>query len=147
MVVDDNRDAAESLVLLLEAMGHETAIAHLGTEAVEKAEVFEPDLVILDIGLPDLDGYEVCRWMRSRPWSARTVIAACTGWSQDADKLRSREAGFDRHVVKPADLSIIHDLLHAERSSTIEAHRERRAAADVLRPQTGTIGSWDAGGT
>jgi signal transduction histidine kinase/CheY-like chemotaxis protein len=94
LVVDDNRDAAESLALLLKVMGNETAIAHLGAEALEKAEAFGPDLVILDIGLPDLDGYEVCRRLRSRPWSTGTVIAACTGWGQEADKLRSRGAGF-----------------------------------------------------
>jgi PAS domain S-box-containing protein len=103
LIADDNRDAAVSLSVLLQAMGHETRIAHDGLEAVEEAEVFQPEVVLLDIGMPKLDGYETARRIASRPWASSTRIVAVTGWGQDADRQRASEAGFHEHLVKPVD--------------------------------------------
>ncbi|CAG1017361.1 two-component system, sensor histidine kinase ChiS [Burkholderiaceae bacterium] len=102
LVVDDNRDAAESLAQLLSADGHEVRIAHDGEQALRTAEAFRPQVVLLDIGLPDLDGYEIARRLRAQRGDAVRLIAI-TGWGQAADRLRAREAGFDVHLVKPID--------------------------------------------
>ncbi len=103
LVVDDNRDGASSLAMLLAVMGHDTRIAHDGLEGVELAEAFRPDLIVLDIGLPKLNGLDACRRIREQPWAKNVVIAAATGWGQDEDRRRSEEAGFDHHLVKPVD--------------------------------------------
>ena len=103
LIADDNRDAAASLGLLLQAMGHETRITHDGLEAVKEAELFRPEVVLLDIGMPKLDGYEAARRIVSMPWASATRIVAVTGWGQDADRQRAREAGFHEHLVKPVD--------------------------------------------
>jgi len=103
LIADDNRDAAVSLSLLLQAMGHETRIAYDGLEAVEKAEAFRPEVVLLDLGMPKLDGYEAARRIGTRPWARLTRIVAVTGWGQDADRERAKEAGFHEHLVKPVD--------------------------------------------
>ena len=94
LVVDDNRDAATSLVMMLVLLGHDTRMAHDGLEAVELAEAFRPDLVLLDIGLPKLNGYDACRRIRQQPWGQGMVIVAATGWGQEEDRRRSHEAGF-----------------------------------------------------
>src|SRR5690606_6468096 len=101
LVVDDNRDAAEILSMLLEAYGHSTALAHNGASALDMAHRFNPDLVLLDIGLPDMDGYAVARAMRADPALQHVVIIALTGWGSEEDRRRSREAGFDLHLIKP----------------------------------------------
>jgi CheY-like chemotaxis protein/two-component sensor histidine kinase len=101
LVVDDNRDAAESLSMLLSITGHETTIAHDGGAAAEYAERDRPDVVLLDIGLPTLSGYEVCRRIRQQPWGRQMFVIALTGWGQDDDRQKTREAGFDGHLVKP----------------------------------------------
>jgi PAS domain S-box-containing protein len=103
LIVDDNRDAAESLELLLRIEGNTTYIAEDGLEAVAAIEKHRPDLVLLDIGLPKLNGYEVCRRVREQPWGKDIVVVALTGWGQDDDRRRSAEAGFDGHLVKPVD--------------------------------------------
>jgi PAS domain S-box-containing protein len=103
LIVDDNADGAESLALLLKIAGYETHTAHDGYQAVEAAERLRPHAVLLDIGLPGLNGYEVCRRLRQRPWGSQVMLVAVTGWGQDVDRHRSREAGFDTHVVKPVD--------------------------------------------
>jgi PAS domain S-box-containing protein len=103
LIADDNRDAAASLEFLLQAMGHETRITHDGLEAVEEAELFQPEVVLLDIGMPKLDGYQAARRIASRPWASSTRIVAVTGWGQDADRQRASEAGFHEHLVKPVD--------------------------------------------
>lgn len=103
LVVDDNHDSAESLSTLLELMGHQTAVAHDGLEAVERAGSFRPDVILLDIGLPQMDGYEACRAIRQEAWGQGMVLVALTGWGQDEDRRKSREAGFDHHMVKPVD--------------------------------------------
>ena len=101
--MDDNEDGAESLAMLLDLCGHETHQAHDGTRALEAAERLRPDVVLLDIGLPGLNGYEVCRRIRQEPWGKDMVLVALTGWGQEEDRHRSREAGFNAHVVKPVD--------------------------------------------
>ena len=101
LVVDDNRDGAESLATLLDLLGHDARTAHDGIEGVESAEAFRPDLIVLDIGLPKLNGLDACRRIREKAWAKDVVIVAATGWGQDEDRRRSREAGFDHHLVKP----------------------------------------------
>ena len=101
LVVDDNEDAAATLALLLRALGHETRVAHDGREALRAAAQFEPDVVLLDIGLPDVDGYEVARRLRALDSAHKFRIVAVTGWGQEHDRQRSAEAGFDLHLVKP----------------------------------------------
>jgi PAS domain S-box-containing protein len=107
LVVDDNQDAVQSLSLLLQFSGHESAIAMDGVEAVAMAESFRPEIILLDIGLPRLNGYEAARRIREQPWGKDMVLVALTGWGQDEDRKLSNEAGFDRHLVKPVD----HDAL------------------------------------
>jgi signal transduction histidine kinase/ActR/RegA family two-component response regulator len=111
LVVDDNRDSAESLALLLRLSGHETHMAHDGLEAVETAATFKPDVVLLDIGLPKLNGYDVCRRIRQQPGGNGIVLIALTGWGQDEDRRKSQEAGFNGHLVKPVDHSSLTKLL------------------------------------
>jgi len=111
LVVDDNRDSAETLTLLVRRMGHEVATAYDGLDAVERAASFQPEIVLLDIGLPRLNGYDAARRIRERvPRGAITLIAV-TGWGQDQDRRRSKEAGFDFHVVKPVDPDDLETLL------------------------------------
>jgi CheY-like chemotaxis protein len=102
LVVDDSADAAESLALLLRMKGHEVSVAYDGPRAVELAESERPAVMLLDIGLPGMDGYEVCRRVRER--GLETYIVAMTGYGQDKDRERSLEAGFDGHAVKPVGM-------------------------------------------
>ncbi len=111
LVVDDNRDAADSLAMLLDIAGHQTFTAHDGAAAVEAVREHRPDVVLLDIGLPILNGYEVCRQVRAEPWGEEPTIVALTGWGQEEDRHRSREAGFDGHLVKPVDYAALTALL------------------------------------
>lgn len=113
LVVDDNRDAAETLGALLEALGATVTVAHSGQAALESLATFTPDAVLLDIGMPDMDGYEVARRLRAMPSLARTVVIALTGWGQDQDVRHSRGAGFDHHMVKPPDIDRLRELLTA----------------------------------
>jgi CheY-like chemotaxis protein len=103
LVVDDNRDAAESLAMFLQLDGHVVHTAYDGTEAIDAAESFRPEIVLLDIGMPKLNGYDVCRRIRGQEWGRNMLIIAQTGWGQEEDKRRTREAGFDDHLVKPVD--------------------------------------------
>jgi len=103
LIVDDNRDAADSLGMLMKAMGNDTRVAYDGSEALAIALQFHPEVVLLDIGLPTMSGYDVARELRRRPGGAMLLLIATTGWSQPADKQHAREAGFDHHMVKPAD--------------------------------------------
>jgi CheY-like chemotaxis protein len=111
LIVDDNRDGAASLAMLLTVMGNDTRTAHDGMQGVELAEAFRPDLIVLDIGLPKLNGFDACRRIRKMPWSKDTLIVAATGWGQDEDRKRSHEAGFDHHLVKPVDAAELNRLL------------------------------------
>ena len=103
LVVDDDRDAAESLEMLLEFEGHEIYRAHDGADAVKTAERVRPDIILMDIGLPIVYGYEACRRIRAHAWGAAIVMVAITGWGQEDDREQSRTAGFDLHLVKPFD--------------------------------------------
>lgn len=103
LVVDDNRDGANSLSIMLRYLGNETRTAYDGEEAVAMATEFRPDLILLDIGLPKLSGYDACRLIRQQPSGREMVIIAQTGWGQIEDRQRTREAGFDHHMVKPVD--------------------------------------------
>jgi PAS domain S-box-containing protein len=114
LVVDDNLDSAESLATLLALMGCETHTVHDGVEALKAAQTFQPDLVMLDIGLPLLTGHEVARRIREQPWGQMMTLVALTGWGQDEDRRKSRDAGFNHHMVKPVDLDALTELL-AER--------------------------------
>ena len=111
LVVDDHTDAAESLSELLELNGHEVHTVHDGLEAREAAASLRPDAVLLDIGLPGMSGYDIAREIRSQPWGRRMLLVAITGWGQPKDRARSREAGFDRHLVKPIDFGELEELL------------------------------------
>ena len=103
LIADDNRDGADSLAMLLEVLGHEVETAYAGDQAVEVAEQMRPDAILLDIGMPRLNGYEACRRIRSEAWGREMVLIALTGWGQEEDRRRTREAGFDLHLVKPVD--------------------------------------------
>jgi len=111
LVVDDNRDAATSMARMLELLGHQTCLAFDGPEAVEAADKFRPEVVLLDIGLPKLNGYDVARKIREQPWGREIVLIALTGWGQEEDQRRSHEAGFDFHLTKPVSIEKIGQLL------------------------------------
>ena len=111
LVADDNSDALESLATLLELGGHEVFSAANGALALESAERHLPEVALLDIGMPKLDGYEVARRIRAQPWGRRITLVALTGWGQESDRRRSGEAGFDSHMVKPLDLDKLTELL------------------------------------
>jgi signal transduction histidine kinase len=111
LVADDNSDALESLATLLELGGHEVFSAANGALALESAERHLPEVALLDIGMPKLDGYEVARRIRAQPWGRHITLVALTGWGQDSDRRRSGEAGFDSHLVKPLDLDKLTELL------------------------------------
>jgi PAS domain S-box-containing protein len=111
LIVDDNPDAASSLAMLLQLAHHETYTAHDGLEALSAAERLKPDVVLLDVQLPELDGYEVCRRIRQRPWARNVTLVAVTGLGQESDRQRSKEAGFDAHLSKPPEYAEIMRLL------------------------------------
>jgi len=111
LVVDDKGDSADTLAKLLALSGHETQTAYDGNEAVGAVETFLPDLVLLDIGLPKLNGYEVCRRIRELPGGERIVVVALTGWGQEQDRRKSKEAGFNEHLVKPIEYGELMKLL------------------------------------
>lgn len=113
LVVDDNTDAAESLGVLLDIEGHAAHIAHSGAEALQVAREQALDVVFLDIGLPDMTGYDVARRMRLLPGMDKTLLVALTGWGTQDDRQRTRDAGFDRHLTKPAELPAVEELLRA----------------------------------
>jgi CheY-like chemotaxis protein len=111
LIADDNHDALESLALLLECDGHEVRRAVNGAEAVEVAAEWRPELALLDLGMPVMDGYEAAKRMRQQPWGKDLLIVALSGWGQSADIQRSREAGFDSHLVKPASFESLAEVL------------------------------------
>lgn len=111
LIADDNRDSAESLGMLLELSGHEVHLAHDGLAAVKVAEEKRPDVALLDIGMPGLDGYEVAGNIRREPWGANVTLIAITGWGQEDNKRMARNAGFDHHLTKPMDSAVLESLL------------------------------------
>jgi CheY-like chemotaxis protein len=111
LVVDDNDASAKTMAWTLEFLGQEVHIAYLGKQAVEMAESLLPEIVMLDIGLPDINGYEVCKLMRHMPGLEHTIFIAQTGWSEEEDFQRSKEAGFSHHLVKPINMAKLQELL------------------------------------
>ncbi|MGH8760956.1 MAG: hybrid sensor histidine kinase/response regulator [Burkholderiales bacterium] len=111
LVVDDNRDAAESLCMLLDLLGHETRAAHDGPSGLDITKVFRPQAVFIDIGMPGMSGYEVCRRLRKLIHTQDVVCVALTGFGAEEDRERSRDAGFDHHLVKPLEIAALRDLL------------------------------------
>jgi PAS domain S-box-containing protein len=111
LVVDDNEDSGNSLCMLLDMMGNDVRVVHSGASALESIGDFRPDIVLLDIGMPEMNGYEVCRTIRMQPLAKQPVIVACTGWGQPEDRRRSHEAGFNHHLVKPVDIDALKMLL------------------------------------
>ena len=111
LVVDDNHDSALSLAMMLSIMGHDTRTAHDGESAVEAAESFLPEVVLLDIGLPKLNGYEVAQRIREQPWGSSMFLIAVTGWGQEEDRQRSSEVGLNVHMVKPVEPAVLEKLL------------------------------------
>jgi two-component system CheB/CheR fusion protein len=120
LIVDDNVDAAESLCMLLSLEGHDIRLAHDGLTALRMAETLQPEVVLLDIGLPRMDGYEVARRLRHRPEMEKALLVALTGYGQDDDRRRSHEAGFNVHLVKPVDLDALR-LALADAGSLVES--------------------------
>jgi CheY-like chemotaxis protein len=112
LVVEDNRESADSLRLLLECYGYEVTVAYSGHDGVRAAEQYPPDVVLCDIGLPGLDGYGVARTLRANPTTAKVHLIAVTAYGQDEDRRRSNEAGFEHHLVKPADLNALQRVLN-----------------------------------
>jgi CheY-like chemotaxis protein len=111
LIADDNQDALESLALMLRMEGHEVHCASDGEEALMLAGQRKPEIVVLDVGMPKLDGCEVARRIRAETWGRDAVLVALTGWGQEVDRRRSREAGFDMHLVKPVDPATLCDML------------------------------------
>jgi CheY-like chemotaxis protein len=111
LVVDDNRDAAESMRVLLKLMGAEVRAAHDGFEALEVAASFRPQAVLLDIGMPKLHGYDTARRFRDEQWGKDIVLIALTGWGRAEDRLRALEAGFNGHLTKPVQVGDLRQLL------------------------------------
>jgi CheY-like chemotaxis protein len=122
LVVDDNADAADSLAVLLGTQGHEVRVAYDGPGGLAAAAECRPDVVVCDIGMPGMSGLEVARRLRADPALADTLLVALTGWGQEEDRRRSREAGFDRHLTKPVDPGELQRVL---------------AAAGTARPRAG----------
>jgi CheY-like chemotaxis protein/anti-sigma regulatory factor (Ser/Thr protein kinase) len=111
LVADDNADAALSLAMLLRAMGHEVHTVDDGQAALSRSDTLRPDLIMLDIGMPKMNGYDACKAIRSQRWSVKTQLVALSGWGQEEHKARAREAGFDHYLVKPASLEALERLL------------------------------------
>lgn len=111
LVVDDDKDSTVSLSMLLQIMGHEVSTAYDGLQAIDLAAEYRPDIVLLDIGLPEMNGYEVARRIRQAPWGGDMTLIALTGWGQEEDRRHSEEAGFDYHLVKPVEAPALNRLL------------------------------------
>ena len=126
LIVDDNVDSASSLATMFELLGCRTAMAHDGLAAVREAETFAPDLAVLDIGLPGISGHEAARRIRQLPAGRTMLLVAVSGWGQDADRVRSIEAGFDHHLVKPVDIEALQGMLPRRAANNVHRTRSRR---------------------
>jgi len=116
LIVDDNEDAANSLAMILELGGHETASVYTATDALQRAAAFRPDVVLLDIGLPGMNGYEVAQKMRDLPGLRDIRLVAVTGYGRSDDRARARDAGFDDHLTKPVELAVLERTLAGVRA-------------------------------
>ena len=111
LLVDDNRDVVRAFARLVRALGHDVEVTFSGDEALVAAERFRPHVVLMDIGLPGLDGYQTATAMRSTPWGDSVTLIALSGWARDADRQRAHDAGFDRHCTKPIEPDLLERLL------------------------------------
>lgn len=111
LVVDDNHDAATSLSMLVRLLGHDVRTAYDGVEALDLAGEFLPEVVLLDLGMPRMDGYEACRRLRAQPWGVEMLVVAVTGWGREDDRQKTQLAGFDQHLVKPVAPDVIARIL------------------------------------
>jgi CheY-like chemotaxis protein len=124
LIVDDNPDVLEGLCRLVTRLGNEVRRAHDGLQALEVGREFQPDVVLMDLGMPNLNGYDAARRMRKEPWGRDVALVATTGWGQDEDRRRSAEAGFDRHLVKPVSMDVLREVLQTPLGSS-DYRRER----------------------
>jgi CheY-like chemotaxis protein len=113
LVVDDSRDAADTFAILLELSGHHVQTAYTGQRGLELAETFRPHVLLLDIGIPDLDGYQLAKKIRASPWGRGTILIAVTGWGQEEDRRRAFEAGFNHHLTKPIAAETVESLIQS----------------------------------
>jgi CheY-like chemotaxis protein len=111
LIADDNRDSAEGCAILLQLDGHEVGVAYSGNEALAMGAKFRPHVMLCDLGMSEMDGYTVARHVRSYEWGSAVVLVAVTGYGQPADMRRTRDVGFDDHLVKPVELSSLKSLL------------------------------------
>jgi CheY-like chemotaxis protein len=114
LLVDDNADSTEPLSLLLQSKGHDTRVAVEGQEAITVADDFQPHCVVLDLGLPGIDGYEVARRLREKPYGPQLILVALTGWAGKDVRVKAAEAGFDYHLVKPVNWEELEHIVTAE---------------------------------
>jgi signal transduction histidine kinase/CheY-like chemotaxis protein len=131
LVADDNKDSARSLEIMLRLDGHDVQTAHDGVEALEIAERFHPEVILLDIGMPRLDGYATAHQLKQRPWASGARLFALTGWGQDEDKRRAREAGFDFHLVKPVDPEMLTRALEHKEHTAQQAEVPKVGSTDA----------------
>ena len=110
LVVDDNKAAADTLAMVIEMLGNEVRTAYDGAQGVEAAEAFKPDVVLMDLGMPRMNGYEAANSIRMQHWGKHMVLVALTGWGQEEDRQRTQKAGFDHHLVKPAEPAELRSL-------------------------------------
>ncbi len=118
LVVDDNRDSVETLSMLLKIKGHDARMASDGEEALTVADDYQPHVIVLDLSLPGMDGYEVARRLRERPYGAGVVLAALTGWSGREVRTKAAQAGFDFHLLKPVEWSELEKVLESAPATT-----------------------------
>jgi CheY-like chemotaxis protein len=122
LIADDNPDVLESFEVMLRMLGHDVATACDGIEVLEKAAQFSPEVIVLDLGMPHMDGFETARRLRQQPWGRDAVLIAVTGWGHEKDKKQSAEAGFNLHLVKPIDAMTM--LKHLDKSDETRANRQ-----------------------
>jgi len=137
LIVDDNRDAADSLCLLLQVLGADTAVAYDGPQALGTAAELRPSIAILDIGMPGMDGCELARQLRANPLHRETVLIALTGWGQEDDRRRVMQAGFDHHLLKPVDVDALALALsqrEVHRNDRLAGSRHKRPGNELQRP-------------
>jgi CheY-like chemotaxis protein len=142
LIVDDNEDGLTSLGMLIRVLGHEVCTARDGVQAIEAAERFRPAIVLMDIGMPNLNGYEAAQHIRAQAWGAEMVLVATTGWGQEEDRRRSKAAGFDHHLVKPVELARLQEILLAR--SSMNGSAQAAALQSAAVGVTGSIASRDA---
>jgi CheY-like chemotaxis protein len=117
LIADDHQDGAEMMRLLLAQGGHDVCVAHCGADAIELAKREKPQIALLDIGMPDMNGYEVANRIRAEAWGSEITLIAVTGWGQDEDRRRSRAAGFDFHLTKPIDPEALIKLIESRKNA------------------------------